>query len=323
MRSRVIRIISGGDFDAPEGNGNACDPAVSEGANCGGSGVKPVSPEHKKELDDLEEKIDNSIKTYQKNVDDGNISQEEADVFIKSINEYKNDLVEQINEKYGIPYVTEEVNSNNKYKTKEEVINKFSELGIKSEDISIDKFVEDNGGMNTPNEIISTIEKTYNDYPELKGKIKGFAVLDSNKKSPYAAFDGTRNVLSYNGLMSQSGINKRAKGNYDKHFAIDKPSVKYVVDHELGHMIANDLIGIKGSRFIINDTKLNSIYTEFTNNTKKDKNYAANNLSTYGTVSAHEFVAECWGEYRNSSNPRPIASKVGKLLENYIKTGKT
>ena len=43
------------------------------------------------------------------------------------------------------------------------------------------------------------------------------------------------------------------------------------------------------------------------------------NLSRYGKVNFDEFVAEGYSEYKNNSNPREVASKVGKWLDEAYK----
>ena len=45
-----------------------------------------------------------------------------------------------------------------------------------------------------------------------------------------------------------------------------------------------------------------------------EKTYISNLLSTYGTDSLHEFLAESWAEYMYSPSPRPLATEVGNML---------
>ena len=42
-------------------------------------------------------------------------------------------------------------------------------------------------------------------------------------------------------------------------------------------------------------------------------------IGQYGHDNTSEFMAECFQEYRNSSNPSKYAKKVGKLIESYFK----
>lgn len=49
------------------------------------------------------------------------------------------------------------------------------------------------------------------------------------------------------------------------------------------------------------------------------KDHIKNNLSEYGATNSSEFFAEAYSEYLNNPNPRPIAKKVGELLDQEIK----
>lgn len=49
------------------------------------------------------------------------------------------------------------------------------------------------------------------------------------------------------------------------------------------------------------------------------KEHIKNNLSHYAATNSSEFFAEAYSEYLNNPNPRPIAKKVGELLDEEIK----
>ncbi len=42
-------------------------------------------------------------------------------------------------------------------------------------------------------------------------------------------------------------------------------------------------------------------------------------LSLYAMKNKNEFIAEAWSEYLNNPKPRPIAQKIGGIMERIIK----
>ncbi len=118
MRSRVIKIISGGDFDAPEGNGNACKPDVSEGPNCGGGGRQPKGNSNAKTT---QEAADYATKNLGVTADYGGLDAETANAinntFEEAINEFPEvkNLIKGLDDKplsgdYGTVAITETKN---------------------------------------------------------------------------------------------------------------------------------------------------------------------------------------------------------------------
>jgi phage-related protein (TIGR01555 family) len=97
-------------------------------------------------------------------------------------------------------------------------------------------------------------------------------------------------------------------------------TIKSVMDHEYGHQIDN-LLGITrragglgGGQAAI--PELEAIVKEASQGPgKTPKDNIEMNLSRYAASDRAEFVAEAWAEYNNNPNPRPIAVKVGKLIE--------
>jgi hypothetical protein len=84
-------------------------------------------------------------------------------------------------------------------------------------------------------------------------------------------------------------------------------TIKYLVDHEVGHML-DDLLQVSKDPDIIKLYKSLS-HAEITNGLSE---YAWNNDARDPVM---EFVAEAWGEYRNNPHPRIIAKTVGELIE--------
>jgi hypothetical protein len=79
---------------------------------------------------------------------------------------------------------------------------------------------------------------------------------------------------------------------------------KGIIDHEIGHAISKKL-GIG---------KIPEVQQIFDDVSKK-KGGIKNALSEYGATSSEEFIAEAWAEYRNSKKPRPLAKKIGRIME--------
>ena len=74
--------------------------------------------------------------------------------------------------------------------------------------------------------------------------------------------------------------------------------VKCIIDHEMGHIL--------DFTYKIHKT----INIEEIGKEKIEKE-----VSKYATNSVHEFVAECWCEYRNCRTPQPLANMVGNKIE--------
>lgn len=84
---------------------------------------------------------------------------------------------------------------------------------------------------------------------------------------------------------------------------------KYILDHEIGHKL-DDMLKL------VNNDQLNSLISD------TFKRFAVESeLSKYAKNRA-EFIAEAWSEYKNNPNPRPIAKKVGQIIEKAYKDWK-
>jgi len=88
-------------------------------------------------------------------------------------------------------------------------------------------------------------------------------------------------------------------------------TIRSVLDHEIGHQL-DTLLGISKKQEIQN--LINALGEE----------KITNNLSKYSWKNKNknphrEFIAEAWAEYCNNSNPRPIAKKIGEIIEEEYK----
>lgn len=96
---------------------------------------------------------------------------------------------------------------------------------------------------------------------------------------------------------------------------------KATMDHEFGHAIWYKLglnkVGqphVNGNDYMGRSPLQQYIAKELSSTKESIKN----NLSEYGATNSSEFFAEAYSEYVNNPNPRPIAKKVGELLDQEI-----
>ena len=91
--------------------------------------------------------------------------------------------------------------------------------------------------------------------------------------------------------------NEFVKNNYAP-VGLENKGVKAVIDHEIGHIIDYSLKVYKNPKII-------KIFRQ-TDVAAKDSDYATTNI--------HEFIAECYAEYKNSDNPRRVACEVAGIM---------
>jgi SPP1 gp7 family putative phage head morphogenesis protein len=85
---------------------------------------------------------------------------------------------------------------------------------------------------------------------------------------------------------------------------------KSVMDHEMFHVIQNSqMFEIPKPKQL---EEIQKIYKSMTGEQIKQE------VGEYAAKSVEEFGAECWSEYLNSSKPRPMAMKVGKLIHKLL-----
>ncbi len=92
-------------------------------------------------------------------------------------------------------------------------------------------------------------------------------------------------------------------------------TIKGIVDHEFAHAIWH--------RLALDDYKkgikpIHKYIIKYIAEHSQDD--IAKNLSRYAKTNAAEFFAEAFSELQNNSNPRPLAKKIGELLDAEIKS---
>ncbi len=90
-----------------------------------------------------------------------------------------------------------------------------------------------------------------------------------------------------------------------KYWAKGAESVKYIVDHELGHQFTKILDLTNNPVIIATFEKL------------KTEDLIAREVSIYAQENSEnekEFISECWAEFRNSKKPRDTARIIGEII---------
>jgi len=89
-------------------------------------------------------------------------------------------------------------------------------------------------------------------------------------------------------------------------------SIKAIIDHEFGHAL-DDLYLFRENDEILKEYKA---LCSLGNDKAKEA------LSLYAMTNRKEFIAEAWSEYLNNPKPRPLAKKIGGIIERTIKERK-
>ena len=128
---------------------------------------------------------------------------------------------------------------------------------------------------------------------------------------------GTGKFQDLNGIFANSATGKKANEMIEAlkrsvaigYHPIGCDTIKSVADHEIGHQL-DSLLRISTSSDFLN----------YYHTLKRDD--IVKGLSQYAATKKREFLAEAWAEYRNNPSPRPIAKKVGEIVENAYKNFK-
>ena len=128
-------------------------------------------------------------------------------------------------------------------------------------------------------------------------------------KNPYAT--GTR---------SHNEVSVEAAGKLNKKI--------YQLDNKVAKIIEDELS--TGKLLVDRRLTQNSLRDVLTAQSNKprplsshDQTKIKHNLSSYASTDISETIAEAWTEYRNSKNPRPIARKIGQLIEGELRATHT
>jgi hypothetical protein len=94
-------------------------------------------------------------------------------------------------------------------------------------------------------------------------------------------------------------------------------SVKASVVHELGHCMDEEITRVFGSTWTSKTDALYQPFKKLSPSAQREalSEYASKEYKRLGALPQTEFLAEAWSEYICNPKPRPIAVKVGKLME--------
>lgn len=190
--------------------------------------------------------------------------------------------------------------------------NKFLKRDIK-EFIS-QKYIEQGRNINNPTVKRVLETECRNIYSRLGlTKVRSEVIAESYFVQPQDDF--SKVLANYNGIT----VNTARGGDYEKMLEMLKenieskfhskrpPNVKGIFDHEFGHQI-DKAYGVSKNKEII-DLRTSLSNKEITNGLSE---YAWRNKNSNV---CGEFIAEAWAEYKNSPEPREIATKVGHIIE--------
>lgn len=117
-------------------------------------------------------------------------------------------------------------------------------------------------------------------------------------------------IINAKSLNQQTILENLAYGEQSGHSPKGCNSIKYVMDHEIGHLL-DDLLKIDGCY----------AYSKILR--KYDKEFVRDNLSSYCVMDdamyAKEVLAEGYAEYCNNPTPREIALAIGQMIDKRYK----
>ncbi len=160
-------------------------------------------------------------------------------------------------------------------------------------DLQVEKLTQKFIAMGLDPEEVARRAKKYK--PRLK-KVSGFA---------QSMADASIGGIAFNEAYEKSAAEIMRDVADSGYWAKVSGSMKYVVDHELGHQLDNLLL-------IRENKDIKRLFRKL----KKEK-LLKTEVSIYAEENAtniKEFIAESWAEYRNSPIPRESAKKVGDLI---------
>lgn len=224
-----------------------------------------------------------------------------------------------------------------KTETNLEIKQRFNELGIDNVDLTGAKEI-------WQEKIEKSVETMYEKYPELKGFIGSIVTADL----PEGVYACSGPKMTERGLISEIQLNrsKLEKGDLEwKLVDLERENfrgerylagngLEGIMKHEMAHSLHLKLIadefGEDRSAYTIEQLKeiqdrynRNAIVIDMGCDTLKELEIRprdmAKGLSSYGASDFGEFFAEAISEYETSRHPRPIAVRMHKKYEEYVR----
>ena len=155
-------------------------------------------------------------------------------------------------------------------------------------------------GAQTKKEIIETISSRFNFLDEKNAYAVAIRNIDYYKDINVM----TRGIGANPILLNDAKlINNLKKGISTKYHPVGTENPVSVINHEWGHVF-NDVFKLETRDDVL------KIIAE----TERMPGGIADNLCIYAKKDHSEFISEAWAEYTTSPNPRPVATKIGKII---------
>ena len=182
---------------------------------------------------------------------------------------------------------------------------------------------------------VKSVQTVLDRYPTVKDAFGGFTTDEpepgyfTDRQGTYACYsskDGTIH-LNKNKYSNKAELEKSYNEAVGKKHFPEGTTAESAIVHEMGHAIDRylSLKTIDNWKVIWGGETVSSrLWNNNIKNAKKNGEpltgkIIQNGLSGYATKNAHEYFAEGFSEFMTSPNPRPMAQKVGKHMETYIK----
>ena len=176
--------------------------------------------------------------------------------------------------------------------------------------------------LNVAQGIEESYYKVVNQYPQLKGEFFGLGT-NENRTNTYAScylHNGLINVnTAYYGKLSKIAESYDADVKLNWHpMGTDWKSI---ITHEIGHAV-DGFLSRKGLAEMVGSNIKNAsvkMRKQVLKELKLTKNDISKEVSRYASKDDAEFFAECFAEYIDSLEPRPMAKKFGEILDEWMK----
>lgn len=183
--------------------------------------------------------------------------------------------------------------------------------------------------------IAESFETVLTKYPSVKDAFGGITTDDtdgeyfSKNENAMAAYDPNTQLIHLNvkHYSDRSELERKYAESLEKKFHPEGTTVDSAVVHEMGHAIDAYVSKktLPRDKYIWYGERVSTrIWNNAIDAGKKSGNPVTgksirDGLSGYASKDAAEYLAEGFSEFLTSPNPRPMATKIGKRVEYYIR----
>jgi hypothetical protein len=172
------------------------------------------------------------------------------------------------------------------------------------------------------NDISEKLDMIFAKYPFLKGKLVSIEVTDTGIAYAYMGSDGVLQLNKY-WYKRPDELIKQWESDALTQFMPAGIDHRSIITHEMGHLLDRQLSLAYTDKYITDEFAFGRVSTIIKERLLSSMGITeydiASGVSKYATFNDKEFFADCFSEYIDSANPRPIATEFGKLLEEIIK----